>query len=126
MHAYAALNASQVTISYVTLGNRVHWIIWYFVAVVGVFALVYGYNVCSDRLVARGYRLSGSSVPAIALPLVRLVSYSHIKCPSLKWMGPPLNGMLIFLPLILILLVALTFGKRPYYGEHYGLVRHVT
>lgn len=120
---YAALNANQAAIAYASLGEHAHWMIWYFVAVTGVFTLVHGYHLYNDRVGLTGIRRSQTSIPQKALALLRYITYCRINNPFLNRLGLPLNGMLIFLLSSVMLIAALTFGVRPYYRENYGSVR---
>lgn len=47
---YAALNARQTATPYSTLGSHAHWMVYYLVAVIGVFSLAHAHQVFRDRL----------------------------------------------------------------------------
>lgn len=120
---YAALNARQTATPYSTLGSHAHWMVYYLVAVIGVFSLAHAHQVFRDRLDHLRNCQNRPSLPQKVLAVVRCVSYSCISGPLPRWLGLPLNGTLILLLALLICATTLAFAVRPYYREHYGSVR---
>ncbi|KAL2066525.1 hypothetical protein VTL71DRAFT_2596 [Oculimacula yallundae] len=117
---YLGLKSSQVDASRVGFGQHAHWMIFYFVAVIGVFTLVHVYHLYNDRYRTISIRRIQPSVTERSLAFARYVSYSHFKTSILKWIGLPLNGLLLLFLSSVIFVVALSFGVRPYYPAHHG------
>ncbi|KAH7413274.1 hypothetical protein BKA64DRAFT_740978 [Cadophora sp. MPI-SDFR-AT-0126] len=117
---YAALNASQTAVPFGSLASHAHWMIWCFMAIIGVCTLAHAYQVFKDRSEHHRNSQSRPSLPQKIIALARCISHGHISGYLPVWFGLPPNGTLILLLPLVVFATTLSFGVMRYYREHYG------
>jgi predicted ferric reductase len=121
---YAAENASQAAVPWINQFNYGHYTIYAWVILVGLLFLARIFYMAVDRLIKTPKNPSDSWRPAILQKVqaaARFVFYRRLKLLWLSDFDFPLDfGTLLFILVMLIFFIGLTFAARPYYREQLG------
>lgn len=97
------------------------WATYYYLAIIGLFIVVYLYRTYHDRK-ATASKTHTSQSPTIGNKLLaggRWLAYRRIHFPGSSLFEIPSFGVLALLLATIVFLAACTFATRPYYRQHY-------
>jgi len=120
---YNAHQLSQKEVSYYYQYKYGHFTTWYYLAFVGLFAIVYLHRKWQEHSYAAGRGVTESGIPVFQNKCIaawRFVAYRRIPGWMSRGVGMPSMGMLFFLLLAVLYILILTFAVRPYYRQHRG------
>ena len=126
----AAHNASQAAISYYWQYEYGHWTTWYYVIIIGCFAIVHTIRLLRDRRRLRSKEItarhnnSQSGIVTRSFDFikaaVRSMTYRRLHGRLHDRLSLPSVGMLLFLSAAVIFFIVATFAVQPYYRERRG------
>jgi len=122
MAFWAAENASQAAISWASQFEYGHFLTYYWVAILGLLSILYwaGLVYESRKSAARSSRAAEVASPWRKIQAgLRMLAYRRLH-GRLRILGSTSVGMLAFLMMGIVVVLALALAVRPYYREHLG------
>ena len=113
--------ASQAAVSYAWQYEYGHWTTWYYIILLGFFALLNGVRLWRENRSESGHGHSGATSAFDKVrALRRWLSYRRPRGAFFDRLGLPSLGMLSFLGAAALFFGVATFAVQPYYREHRG------
>lgn len=120
---YAAENYSQEVTPWAGQFEYGHWATYYYVCIIFILMLVHILHRWHDHKSRRGATRRTPAPPSMVQKLqalARYLAYRRFTVRPVSWLALPAWGMLSFLVLTMVFLIALVFAERPYYRPHFG------
>lgn len=120
---YEGHQQSQKNVSYNHQYDYGHYVTWFYLACVGVLIVVYLSRCLVEHRVRKGHvahEFVSPSLKSKAQAALRMVAYRRVPGGISDRFGLPSLGILLFMGLVLLYLLCLTFWAKPYYRLYRG------